>query len=290
MFDRRLFLLGSGAAWVSRASPVAARPVRRLGFEAIERTLGPGGRLGVAALNSGTGQRLIYRADDRFPFCSTFKILLAAAWLMQADRGIRSLTEEIAYDQSNLTEYSPVTRANVVRGRLTVEQLCAAIVQVSDNAAANLLMRPIGGPPGLTSFFRRWGDRVSRLDRYEEALGTNIPGDARDTTSPAAMLNMMNRFLVGDALSPNSRARLVKWMESATTGLDRLRAGVPSGWKVGDKTGNGRNGAANDVAIIQPPGRRPMLIASYMSGGTADRAVRDAGHAAVARLVTRQLG
>ena len=281
--DRRLFLIGSSATLAScRLSP--ARPAVP-DFSAIEAALGPGGRLGVAALDTGTGRRLVHRADERFALCSTFKVALAAAWLMLVDEGRRSLSDEIAFTAADLTEYAPVIRANLARGRLSVEELCAAIIEVSDNAAANLLLRPLGGPLGLSAFFRRWGDPVTRLDRYEEELGRNFPGDSRDTTSPAAMLGLMRILLVGDVLRPNSRGRLIGWMEAATTGLQRLRAGLPAGWRAGDKTGNGLNGAANDIAIAWPPGRSPILIASYVSEGTAERPERDKAHASVARIV-----
>ena len=282
--DRRFFMLSSCAAFAGCAvSP--AKSSSGPDFASIENALGPGGRLGVAAIDSGTRRRLVHRAEERFAFCSTFKLALAAAWLAQVDQGRRSLDEEIRIGAPDLTDYAPVIRANLSRGRLSIEQLCRAIIEVSDNAAANLLLRPLGGPQGLTAFFRSCGDRVSRLDRYEEELGRNAPGDPRDTTSPAAMLGLMQKLLLGDLLSTASRHRLTQWMEHATTGLARLRAGMPAGWRSGDKTGNGLNGAANDVAIAWPPRRPPILIASYMSGGTAGRSVRDEGHAAVARLV-----
>ena len=135
------------------------------------------------------------------------------------------------------------------------------------------------------SFIRRCGDRTTRSDRSEPALNTNLPGDPRDTTTPAAMIGLMRVLLLGDLLRPASRARLIGWMEGATTGLHRLRAGIPAGWRVGDKTGNGANGSANDLAIAWPPRRLPIMIASYMSGGTADAATRDAIHAEAARRI-----
>lgn len=296
MIDRRALVLGSAAATIACSEIVgegrAAKQALTASpdFRRLQAALGEGGRLGVAAVDTGTGRSLGHDADGRYAMCSTFKAALAAAWLAEVDRGARSLSDEIAFSQADLTEYAPVTRANLSRGRLTVEQLCAAIVEVSDNAAANLLLRPLGGPAGLTAFFRRCGDRVSRLDRYEEVLGSNILGDPRDTTSPAAMLGLMRNLLLGDVLTPASRARLIGWMEGASTGLRRLRSGMPAGWRVGDKTGNGANGAANDVAIAWPPNRPPILIASYMSGGTAERPARDALHAEVARLVASAFG
>lgn len=137
----------------------------------------------------------------------------------------------------------------------------------------------------MNCFFRSCGDAATRLDRTETTLNTNLPGDPRDTTTPAAMVGTMRALLFGDRLSAASRARLGGWMEGATTGRARLRAGLPAGWRVGDKTGNGANGTANDIAFAIPPGRAPILIARYQSGGTADLAARDAIHAAVARAV-----
>lgn len=285
MIDRRLFLLASGGALLGGVAPQARSAGIRPDLAAIEARLGPGGRLGVAALDTGSGRRIAHRSGERFALCSTFKLALAAAILAETDRGARSLADEISFGAADLTDYAPVVRANLARGHLTIEALCTAIVELSDNAAANLLLRLLGGPPGLTAFFRSLGDPLSRLDRYEEALGSNLPGDARDTTSPAAMLGTMQRLLLGDVLSPASRARLLGWMEGATTGLQRLRAGLPAGWRAGDKTGNGANGAANDLAIAWPPGRSPILVASYLSGGAADAAARDAVHADAARAV-----
>jgi beta-lactamase class A len=289
MIDRRYFLVGSGAV-LSGCAVAANGRSRHANFDAIEASLGQGGRLGVAAMNTATGQVLTHRPNERFALCSTFKVALAAAWLARVDQGVSSLSDLIPFSAADLTDYAPIIRANLELGRLPLEQLCAAVAEVSDNAAANLLLRPIGGPAGLTAIMRGWGDQVSRLDRYEEELGTNLAGDLRDTTSPAAMLGLMRVLLLGEALTRDSRTRLIGWMEGATTGLQRLRSGVPRTWRVGDKTGNGGNGAANDLVIAWPPRASPILIASYMSGGTAERSERDAGHAAVARAVVQEFG
>ena len=175
--------------------------------------------------------------------------------------------------------------ANLERGRLPVERLCAAIVTVSDNSAANLLLARIGGPAGFTRFFRRCGDTVTRLDRMEPELNSNLPGDPRDTTTPGAMVGLMRGLLLGDVLAAPSRARLIGWMEGATTGLERLRAGLPSGWRVGDKTGNGANGAANDVAIAWPPaGGRSSSPATRAAAPPIGRSAH-AAHGAVAGAI-----
>jgi beta-lactamase class A len=285
MIDRRCFLLASGAALLGAAAPATISLAPRPDFPELEARLGHGGRLGVSVLDTGSGRRFAHRQDERFALCSTFKLALAAAILADVDRGRRALTDEISFGAADLFDYAPVVRANLARGRLSIEELCAAVIEVSDNSAANLLLRPLGGPPALTAFFRRCGDRVSRLDRYEVALGSNLPADPRDTTSPAAMLGLMHRILLGDVLRPESRARLLGWMDRVTTGMQRLRAGFPDGWRVGNKTGTGASGAANDIAIAWPPGRPPILLTCYLSGGSAEGAARDAVHASVAAAV-----
>jgi beta-lactamase class A len=288
MIDRRTFLAAAGAALAAgcyaqtpgNGSAALAPP----DFEPLRQRLGEGGRLGVAALDVASGRRLGHDEDSRYAMCSTFKLPLAAAILAEVERGRMSLDEEIPFTRADLLPNSPVSEAHAARGRLPVARLCAAIVQVSDNAGANVLLRRIGGPAGLTRFCRTAGDEVTRLDRYELELNSNLPGDPRDTTSPAAMLGFMRAVLLGDRFSPASRARLTGWMEGTTTGLARLRAGLPVGWRAGDKTGTG-NHANNDIAIAWPPRRGPILIASYTSGPVDDDGVRNGIHAEVARIV-----
>ena len=285
MIDRRTFMVGSAVLAAGCAAAAPESRAVRTSLELLRAELGQRARLGVAALDTGSGRSLGFDADSRYAMCSTFKLPLAAAILEEVEAGRLRLAEEISFDEDDLLDHAPVVRAHRRRGRLSVERLCAAIVEVSDNSAANLLLRKIGGPAGLTRFMRRAGDRVTRLDRYEEELNSNLPDDPRDTTTPAAMVGLMRTLLLGDLLAPGSRTRLTGWMEGATTGLRRLRYGLPPGWRAGDKTGNGANGAANDVAIAWPPGRPPILIASYMSGVEVDDAGRHAAHASVGRLV-----
>jgi beta-lactamase class A len=285
MIGRRLFMFGTAAlAAACMGYPNESRRAR-VDFRALRDTLGPGGRLGVAALDVSSGRLLVHDEHGRYAMASTFKAALAAAILAEIDRGALSLDQEIQFGRSDLVTYAPVVEAHLARGRLPLERLCAAIVEVSDNAAANLLLARIGGPAGLTAFIRRCGDPVTRLDRNELALNSNLPGDPRDTTAPAAMVGLLRTLLLGNVLTAASRTRLIGWMEGSTTGRERLRAGLPAGWRVGDKTGTGANGAHNDVAIAWPPRRGPVLIACYQSGGNADAAIRNAVHAAVARAV-----
>jgi beta-lactamase class A len=222
--------------------------------------------------------------------CSTFKWALAAAVLRMVDRAETTLGERVSYGRADLLEYAPVTTDHVAQGAMTVEALAHATVTVSDNTAANLLLRKVGGCAGLTQFFRSLGDQVTRLDRDEPALNSNEAGEVRDTTSPLAMVGLMREVLCGDALSGESRERLVGWMQACETGRNRLRAGAPPGWTVGDKTGTGLHGACNDVAIAVPPGRAPILIAAYLSDGPASVVALEAALARIAALVSATLG
>jgi len=264
---------GVGGGWALAADRMSAIEART------------GGRLGVAALDMATGQRLAHRAGERFPMCSTFKVLAVAALLAKVDRGAARLDRFIAYGPADLLSYAPVTRAHVGEGGMKLDDLCAAAVEHSDNTAANLILTQIGGPAGWTAFARAIGDPVSRLDRTEPALNTALPGDGRDSTAPRAMLGDLRAISVGGVLSAASRARLVGWMVDCQTGQARLRAGLPPSWRVGDKTGTGEAGTANDIAIAFAPGG-PILITSYLTGASATSPdERDGAHAEVARVV-----
>jgi beta-lactamase class A len=250
-----------------------------------------GGRVGVFALDTASGRTVAHREDERFAMCSTFKWALAAAVFARIDHGGGTLEQRIAFGPGDLMEAAPVAREHVAEGGMTVETLARAAVTVSDNTAANLLLAWLGGPGALTAFCRQLGDTVTRLDRNEPTLNSNDPGDVRDTTSPRAMVGLMNAALLGGALKPASRERLLALLQACETGKKRLRAGLPAGWVVGDKTGTG-NFAFNDVAIAIPPGRAPILMAAYMSdpGGPEDDDGRhEAGDVAIARLVAREL-
>ena len=242
-------------------------PENRL--KAIETRIG--GRLGVAALDTGSGRRLEHRANERFPMCSTFKALAAAAVLHRVDEKKAQLSDLVPYTEADLLEHAPITKKHVGEGGLSLAALCAAAIEYSDNTAANLLLKTMGGPAGLTRFVRSLGDEKTRLDRIEPELNSALPGDERDTTTPRAMADTLRLLLVGDALSTASRQQLESWLVANTTGGDLIRAGVPNDWKVGDKTGRGSNGATNDVAILRPPGKPPILLAIYSVESTAPR-------------------
>jgi beta-lactamase class A len=254
---------------------------------AIEARLG--GRIGVAALDTGSGKRLNYRAEERFPMCSTFKFLAAAAVLNRVDEKRDQLDRFVFYDAKDILEYAPVTKAHLKEGGMTLGALCEAAIEQSDNTAGNLLLDAVGGPEGVTNFARSLGDQVTRLDRKEPELNSAIPGDDRDTTTPGSMLADMTRILTGDVLSRSSRSQLEDWLLGNKTGATMIRAGVPTDWIIGDKTGRGANGATNDIAIIRPPDRAPMLLAIYSVGSTEPANDRAAAIAEVAKIVAESL-
>lgn len=251
---------------------------------AIEARIG--GRMGVAVLDTGSGARLDHRADELFPMCSTFKFLAAAAALREVDAGKMRLDQRVSYGESDLIAYAPVTKPRVGEGALSLGELCAAAVEVSDNTAANLILRELGGPQAITRFVRALGDDTTRLDRNEPSVNTAIPDDPRDTTTPHKMLVCMQAILLGKALSENSRAQIETWLANCKTGFTKLRAGLPADWRVGDKTGAGANATSNTIAILRPPGRAALLAAVYCTGSpSAATKELDAAQADVARLI-----
>lgn len=253
---------------------------------AIEQRIG--GRIGVALLSDEGATLLAHRADERFAMCSTFKLTLAAAILDADEEGRLNLEDVVTYGREDLVTYSPVVEEHVVEGRLSVGALAEAIVTVSDNAAANLLLERIGGPAGLTAFIRANGDSVTRLDRTEPALNENAPGDPRDTTSPAAMAALARRLITGDTLSAESRRTLFEWTAASITGFQRIRAGLPPGWPVGDKTGSCGT-AFNDVAIIRPPRHGTAILAVYVDRPTVDAEAANAAIAEIGRMAAALL-
>ena len=231
-------------------------------FAQLERR--NGGRLGVAILDTGTGERTGYRQDERFAMCSTFKFLLVAAVLQRIDRHQEKLDRAIGIPPKPLVGNSPLTEPHA-GGTMTLSALCEATLTRSDNTAANLLLDTIGGPAGFTRFCRSIGDTVTRLDRTETSLNQALPGDPRDTTSPEAMVNDLNRILLGDVLSHAARGQLTVWMEANQTGVDKLRASLPNGWRAADKTGNNGENTMNDIAVFWPAGSKRIIVAAYIT-------------------------
>ena len=274
----------------AEAAPKAATSKSALSNEALSALeKRAGGRLGVAVLDTATGAQFGHRADERFPMCSTFKLLLVAAVLGRVDRGAEQLARRVAFSRADLLEHAPVATARVAEGALSIAELCEASITVSDNTTANLLLASLGGPAALTRYARTLGDGMTRLDRNEPMLNMATPGDPRDTTTPNAMLGNLKVLLTGDALSKASREQLSAWLVASKTGLERLRAGLPAGFRAGDKTGSGNNGTTNDVAIVWPKERPPILIASYLTETQATLAQKNAVFADLARLVVGSL-
>jgi len=243
-----------------------------------------GGRLGVAILDTGNGRRIGHRADERFLMCSTFKLMAVAAVLARVDRGAERLDRRVVFDKSSVLSYAPVTSHRVGAPGMTVAELCEAAITVSDNTAANLLLASLGGPAAVTTYARGLGDVVTRLDRIEPELNLASPGSVLDTTTPDAMLANLQTLLLGHALSDASRAQLAEWLRATTTGMKALRAGVPASWRVGDKTGSGAHHETNDIAILWPPQRKPLLVTAYYAESTADADGRSAVLAEVGRI------
>jgi len=242
----------------------------------------------VAGFNTGSGVRLQHRAHERFPLCSTFKLMLAAAVLERSTRDGSLLSRNLSYGKGDLIDHSPITEKHVATG-MTVAAMCAATIQYSDNAAANLLLKVLGGPATITAFARGIGDQTFRLDRTEPELNTSIPGDPRDTTTPAAMSDSIQRLVLGDALGAGQRDQLRTWLLGNTTNTERFLAGVPAGWKVGDKTGGGSYGSNNDVGVLWPPAGAPIVLSVYLTFPQKDAKVRNDVVASATRIAASAL-
>ena len=240
------------------------------------------GRLGVTILDTQTGTRHGMREDERFPLCSTFKALAAAQVLERVDRGEEKLDRRVTFSKDDVVPYSPVTKGRAGPDGMTIAELSAAAITHSDNTAANLMLASFGGPEALTKFLRTLGDKATRLDRIEPGLNEVKPDDPRDTTTTRAMAYTLQRILLGNVLSESSKKQLIAWLTANTTGDARLKAGLPKGWRIGDKTGT-CNGSASDVAIVWPPDHAPIIIAVYLSDTKAPLEARNAAMADVAR-------
>jgi len=283
---RRAFAAGcTGLALWPPAARAAIPPPELLAYEQAT-----GGRVGLYARDLESGRALAWRADERFVMCSSFKASLVACVLRRVDRGQERLDRIIAYGPEDLLGYAPVARDNLAKGGLSVLEMCKAAVEVSDNTCANKLLAGIGGPAAMTAFWRSIGDRVTRLDHNEPELNRSKPGDPHDTTSPRAMAGTLRRLVLGDVLQDGSRRRLTEWMIACRTGADRLRRGLPDAWRVGDKTGNNGADAAGDIAVAWPAPDRPIVIATYVQGGSPTPQQITDLFTAAGRLAGRELG
>lgn len=249
-----------------------------------------GGRIGLYAENLATGARIMWRADERFVMCSTFKASLAALVLARVDRDEDRLDTMVSYGSNDLLDYAPVAKQNLAHGAMSVADMCKAIVELSDNTCANLLLTRVGGPAALTAFWRTTGDAVTRLDHNEPELNRSPPGDPNDTTTPAAMAGNVRRFLLGEILSQASREYLTEWMINCKTGDNRLRAGLPKNWRIGDKTGNNAKDAAGDIAMIWPESGGPVVVCGYTQGGSPKPDQLTAVFTEIGRMVGGKLG
>lgn len=289
---RRAFALGLAATAGTAAFPAVVAPRSSLAdwsarLGQIERAAG--GRLGVFVLDASTGRGFGWRQGERFAMCSTFKLSLVALVLRDIDLGRLTGDEVLRFSRTDLIANSPVTGAAVDRGGLSVLALAEATQKTSDNLAANLLLRRLGGPAALTWFWRSLGDDTSRLDRYETELNFSPPGEMRDTTTAGAITRTVQQFVVGNVLAPRSKALLLRWMVETGTGARRLRARLPQGWSGGDKTGTamsvGMSSKINDIAFLQPPGRRaPLVVSCFYEPPGAPQEIRPQDEAVLAEV------
>lgn len=275
-------LAGACSAWPKKGAQSDAETQ----LAELERTCG--GRLGVSGFHTGSGARLQHRAHERFPLCSTFKLVLAAAVLERSTTDASLLGRRVSVGKGDLVSHSPVAEKHLATG-MTVNEMCAATMQYSDNAAANLLLKVLGGPAAVTAFARRIGDTTFRLDRTEPELNTAIPGDPRDTTTPAAMSDTVQRLALGDALGAPQREQMREWLLSNTTSTERFLAGVPKGWRVGDKTGAGSYGSTNDVGVLWPPSGAPLVLSVYLTFPDKDAKNRNDVVAEATRIAVKAL-
>ena len=246
-----------------------------------------GGRLGVCVLDTASGRMTGHHYGELFGMCSTFKLALAGAVLHLADKGRLNPSAELHYTEADMVPHAPVTGPNLAKGAMRIIELAEATQKTSDNVAANLLIRHMGGPAAVTALLRSWGDDVTRLDRYETEMNNVPPGEERDTTTPRAFAQTMARLLTTDRiLSPASRALLIQWMVDTTTGGKRIRAGLPASWGSGDKTGSANspnyNNKTNDVAIFWPPARMPVIVTAYYESDGKYLQTRDQDQAVLA--------
>jgi beta-lactamase class A len=294
MLTRRQAAAGLAAAAFGRAlaRPEPARAfAASLSDELAAIEARSGGRLGVSVLDTASLARVDHRADERFPLCSTFKILAVAAVLKRADAGREHLDRRIVIRRADLVAYSPVVKDRI-GDAMTLADLCAAAMTESDNTAADLILRSLGGPKAVNAYARTLGDATTHLDNKEPLLNHRKPiGLARsDTTTPSAMVRDLQALVLGDALTASSRDQLKAWLLGCRTGDRRLRAGLPEDWQCGDKTGSGDNGSTNDVGVLWPPQRPPLIVAAYLTQTAATYDQREAMLADVARAIVAALG
>lgn len=258
MLTRRTLIAGLPLLTAAGADRFA--PLRRA-IAAIERSAG--GPIGVALIDTHSGHRFTHRADQRFPLCSTFKLLLAARLLHGADKGEWAMADRLPVTRADMLFHAPFTETRI-GGSAALLELAEAMCSHSDNPAANIGLKHVGGPAALTAWLRLTGDPITRIDRYEPDMNNETPGDPRDTTTPAAMLATSRALVEGRILSPASRALLFSWMRGSSTANNLIRPALPPGWQEANKTGSGSWHARNIVSVITPPRRKPIWLAAYL--------------------------
>ncbi|WP_039903377.1 class A beta-lactamase [Acetobacter tropicalis] len=282
---RRHFLWGSSALLAAPAIAGTSAPTVISQYE--NET---GGHVGFYAENTKTGATLGWRTDERFVMCSTFKASLAACVLARVDGGLDALERPLSYTAADIGDlYAPVAKANLAKGQMTIRELCAGAVEQSDNTCANLLLTHIGGPSVLTAFWRHLGDKTTRLDDVEPYLNRTPPGAIQNTTTPRSMAFILQHLVSGPVLSAPSRTILTDWLIRCRTGEHRLRAGFPSAWKIGDKTGNNGKDAAGDIAVIWPHPETSIVVCAYTRGGHPTEQQLSSVFAGIGKLVATRL-
>ncbi|WP_310474674.1 class A beta-lactamase [Sandarakinorhabdus sp.] len=284
MIDRRILL--AGLPLITAAGPDRFAALRRA-IPLIERSAG--GPIGVALIDTHSGQRFTHRAAERFPLCSTFKLLLAARLLHGAEKGAWVMSERLPVTKADMLFNAPFTEKRI-GGSASLLELAEAMAVVSDNPAANIAMARVGGPAALTRWLRAIGDQTTRLDRNEPEMNNETPGDPRDTTTPAAMLATAQALVEGRILSPAGRAQLFAWMQASKTADTMIRAALPPGWQEANKTGAGSWHARNIVSVITPPGRRPIWVAAYLFAARSELAERNRQFVPLGRAIVDSVG
>ncbi|MCQ8240315.1 class A beta-lactamase [Rhizosaccharibacter radicis] len=289
---RRDVILGGGlmlSAACARRGAIAATADDMAPLRAFERA--SGGHVGMFAQNLRTGAALSWREADRFVACSTFKVSVAALALRAVERGEARPGDRLPLRPSDVPDWhAPAARAALSRGWMTLDEMSEAAVTVSDNSCANILLWRFGGPAAVTALWRQLGDREGRLDDGEPMVNRTPAGGIRDTVTPRGMARVLQGLLLGDTLAPASRDRLIRWMVACETGLDRLRAGLPARWRVGDKTGNNGADAAGDIAMAWADPSTPIVICAYTRGGIPTQGQFKELFPAIGRLVAARLG
>lgn len=249
-----------------------------------------GGRLGIAVLDTATGKLTGNRIDERFAMCSTFKALAVAFVLSRVDRGQERLDRRIYFTDHDLVAPYKGTKPHVGAAGMTIAELCEAAITVSDSTAANLLLASFGGPAALTAYLRSLGDQVTRVDGTEPNVNMVKPGDVHDTTTPRAMMETLQRLLLGEVLSTLSRGQLTTWMiDAKDAATQRLRLGLPKNWRIANKPGTWEGISTNDIGVIWPPNRAPIVVAVYLGEAPHSVKMQEGILADVARVIADKL-